>query len=335
MTPIYALCYQLARLIPSKSLRRRAKGICLYKAQHPKVARYLNKNYVAPFLKGELKHYELVPSKHSKIDKNSQNFNKTAPTKSFESPKIIWQFWAQGEKNAPSLIKSCLNSARKQMNDYEIIILDEQNLSDFINFPPFVREKLASGAFGAAFFSDLLRVSLLASYGGVWLDASIFLSGKIPANLLKKDFFAFQRSTLPPSDYKLWQGFDYRYFIWADDFAVRLFSAFLVAKPRHKIMLALQDILLDFWRCESSLPHYFTLHIIFDLLMKTPKFSALNCENLGDTAVHLVQLHAKEPFDEHLWQEICAKSSIHKLTHKSKSPQPFVDGILGLKDTNE
>ncbi|MCW1667925.1 capsular polysaccharide synthesis protein [Campylobacter jejuni] len=37
-------------------------------------------------------------------------------------------------------------------------------------------------------FSDLLRVSLLNNYGGIWLDAGMFLSGEIQKEILDQDF---------------------------------------------------------------------------------------------------------------------------------------------------
>lgn len=311
---LYTLCYHLSRLIPIKALRRRLKGIFLYKKEQPKALEYLNQNYISPFLKGELKHYEFKPLKE------------------FKDSKIIWQFWAQGKENAPRLVQTCLASIQAQMKDYEIIVLDESTVQDYINFPPLILQKLENGTLSKTFFSDLLRVCLLASYGGVWLDATIFLSAKIPQSLLEKDFFAFQRSKEPPQDYKLWQGFDYRYFIWDEGFKIRLLSSFIIAKPRHKLLLALQDMMISFWLKEDKLPHYFTFQLLFELLVSNEAYASFNCEITNDTDAHLLQLHAKEPFDEALWAEIQQKSPVHKLTYFKNLPEnSMVSRILKLK----
>lgn len=141
------------------------------------------------------------------------------------------------------------------------------------------------------FFSDLLRVALLGTYGGIWMDASIFLSTQLPSHILNAEFFAFQRSIMPPKDAKIWTKFNGGYFVWDEEFRVRLFSAFLRSTPKHPIILALSDILLSYWERETRLVHYYALHIIFDLLIKTPKFASLNCEITNDTDIHLLLLH--------------------------------------------
>ena len=309
----------LTKLIPIRSLRRRARGALLWHKEHPQVSRYLNANYVAPFLDGKLPHYE------------------SKPLKEFKDDKIIWQLWFQGYDNAPQLVKRCFDSIQKQMGDeYQIIILDEKNISEYIALPPFVWDKLKQGALSKTFFSDLLRVCLLATYGGVWIDATIYLSGKIHANWLSQDFFALQRSLVPPQDYKEWQIFNSGYFIWDKDFKVRLLSSFIIAKAHHPIILALQDILLTYWQRENKLVHYFLLHFIFELLLQDERYAKLNCAITNDTDSHLLQLHAKKPFDAALWQEIQHITPLHKLTYfKNLDENSMVGRILNLKEQNE
>ncbi|EAJ0872075.1 glycosyl transferase, partial [Campylobacter coli] len=43
--------YKLSNLIPIKSLRRKLRAHIAYKIEHPKVSKYLNENYIQPFLK--------------------------------------------------------------------------------------------------------------------------------------------------------------------------------------------------------------------------------------------------------------------------------------------
>lgn len=220
--------------------------------------------------------------------------------------------------------------------NYTIIILDEKNISEYIALPPFVWDKLSNSTLSKTFFSDLLRVCLLATYGGVWLDATIYLSGKIPTNLLSQDFFAFQRSVMPPQDYKIWQSFNNGYFVWDKEFKIRILNSFMSAKAHHPIILALQDILLAYWQSEQNAKHYFMFQIIFELLLQNEFYAKLNCAITNDTDVHLLQLHAKEPFDETLWKDIQRISSVHKLTYfKDLDENSMAERILNLKEDNE
>ncbi|HEC1759976.1 TPA: glycosyl transferase, partial [Campylobacter lari] len=183
------LIKKLSSFIPIKSIRRKLRNHIQYKLEHPKVTNYLLNNYVNPFLEGKIPHFNFEKKYH------------------FINDKIIWQFWYQGKDQASPMIQQCFNSVQSQMkDDYTIIILDKDNIKDYLDFPPYVIEKLESNFFGEktiTFFSDLLRVCLLATYGGIWCDASIFLSSKIPSELCDKDFFTFERSKTKPSKEKL------------------------------------------------------------------------------------------------------------------------------------
>lgn len=47
------------------------------------------------------------------------------------------------------MIQQCFNSVQSQMkDDYTIIILDKDNIKDYLDFPPFVIEKLENNFFG-------------------------------------------------------------------------------------------------------------------------------------------------------------------------------------------
>ena len=86
-------------------------------------------------------------------------------------PKIIWAFW--DSKEMPELVKICINNWKELHPDFEINILNNETIHTFLpNFP-----KLKD--FNPVFKSDLLRLSLLKEYGGIYLDASVFLNQRL------------------------------------------------------------------------------------------------------------------------------------------------------------
>lgn len=86
-------------------------------------------------------------------------------------PKIIWAFW--DSKEMPELVKICINNWKELHPDFEINILNNETIQAFLpNFP-----KLKD--FNPVFKSDLLRLSLLKEYGGIYLDASVFLNQRL------------------------------------------------------------------------------------------------------------------------------------------------------------
>lgn len=92
-------------------------------------------------------------------------------------PKIVWFSWLQGIDQAPDLVKVCLASQRKHLPDYEFRVFDLSNYQHWIELPEYIVRKYKKGLIPAASFSDLLRLSVLQKYGGVWMDATVFCSG--------------------------------------------------------------------------------------------------------------------------------------------------------------
>lgn len=86
-------------------------------------------------------------------------------------PKIIWTFWNTEE--LPEIIEKCIESWKVQNKNYEIIILNPKNLDKYLGDGATMN--LLQWKFNDCHqkFSDLVRLNILAKYGGVWMDASI------------------------------------------------------------------------------------------------------------------------------------------------------------------
>ena len=85
----------------------------------------------------------------------------------------IWFCWLQGIEEAPLLVKRCLESLRKNIPDKKVIVIDGNNLGEYVNMPDYIMDKWQRGIIGNAHFSDLLRLELLIEKGGYWIDATV------------------------------------------------------------------------------------------------------------------------------------------------------------------
>ncbi|MDN2664295.1 capsular polysaccharide synthesis protein [Psychromonas sp. 14N.309.X.WAT.B.A12] len=108
-------------------------------------------------------------------------------------PRKIWLLWYQGLENAPYLIKKCIASWVKHNPTWEIIVLDESNLHNYITLetPQETLTKLSP-----AHRSDLLRLKLLHEYGGVWADSTTFCNKPLDQwidTCSQSGFFVFDR----------------------------------------------------------------------------------------------------------------------------------------------
>jgi hypothetical protein len=103
-------------------------------------------------------------------------------------PKIIWFLWLQGLTKAPLVVHKCHDSWLKHNPGWQLIFLDTNNLSDHID--------LKQGDITDQSFSDILRINLLAKYGGVWVDATCYCTKPLDEWLpeyMGTGFFAFNR----------------------------------------------------------------------------------------------------------------------------------------------
>lgn len=108
----------------------------------------------------------------------------------------IWICWFQGEEEAPEIVKKCINSVRKHASGDEVIILTEENITDFVTIPNIVLEKYRDGQISKTHFSDIVRLNLLAQQGGLWVDATVFMTRDLDLSLyFHSDFVSLKHST--------------------------------------------------------------------------------------------------------------------------------------------
>lgn len=126
----------------------------------------------------------------------------------------IWVFWGQGEENMPPLVKACYRQLNKYNNNIYLITYD--NARDYIDLPEIIYQKVRNGKLSWAHFSDIVRTSLLAKYGGLWLDATVWVSGKLPIEkILEKPFWsANSKSEHRDSDVCFWTSGEWNWSTW-------------------------------------------------------------------------------------------------------------------------
>lgn len=205
---------------------------------------------------------------------------------------IIWQYWGQGlDDELPELIRYCFASVDKHKGEYRVIRLSDNSLGEYLQLPDIVAERLQQGeGYTRTFFSDLLRVALLATYGGIWLDATIYLSDELPEYVHRGDFFAYQRSEQEPlSVQRDFRSSYYAYWGWQPEFEVRMLNAFLVSKPQSPLALDLYSLLLAYWQEEESVKDYFFFQVLFNLLAKD-RHAYIQQEVVSDCLPHLLGL---------------------------------------------
>jgi hypothetical protein len=129
--------------------------------------------------------------------------SKESISKSYTIPKKIWTFWSV---KSPSYFASfCIERWKALHPDYQVIVINEDNIVEYL--PEFDMTLFNHPLLPIQNVSDLIRLSLLENYGGVWLDASVFIEDRIDeiidiqSNQL--DFFGYfdklgEKRQIPP-----------------------------------------------------------------------------------------------------------------------------------------
>ena len=239
------------------------------------------------------------------------------PKKELEnSEKIIWQYWGQGlsKDDVPEVVQICFDSIDKYKGEYQVIRLCDENISEYIDFPQFVIDKYISGTFGKAHFSDLVRLALLYTYGGVWLDATILLTAPLEDMFKNNDWFMYQRDW-NQEDKKQWRRTYAYYFSWNRKFKVRLLNSIIYSKKKTEVIADLYNMLLYYWKTADNVKDYFFFQILFTQYME--RFPERNCNIVSDCLPNMLQMYITGSYRKYDISEILKRISIHKLSYKT------------------
>lgn len=211
--------------------------------------------------------------------------------------KIVWQYWDKGIAHAPPQVKTCFKSVEKYIPEgYQLIRLDNTNLNEYIDIPPFIKGKKIS----PAHFADFIRVLLLHQYGGIWMDATIYLTGPIPKLILDAPFFVFK----------------YGDSNWA------MFSNWFMRSERGNYLTALLlSAISNYWRANLTAHNYFFFHYLFECILMSNEHAREQYDKsprLSSPVAQALQHQLWKPFNQLKWVEITGLTSIHKLTWKCK-----------------
>lgn len=235
--------------------------------------------------------------------------------------QIIWQYWAQGfDGELPEVVKCCLESVDKYKGNYEVIRLSDETISQYVDIPDCIWAKRGHG-FSVTAFSNILRLALLDTYGGLWLDSTVLLTGEIPDYLAENDYFMFQRDE-DEINKKYWEGTYAYYFGWGNDFRVRVLTSIVYSKAGSRFIDDYLNLLLYVWKVNDCYPFYFTFQVLYNQLVASG-MSASACKIVNDCPPHCLMQIINDPNAPFTIDETLEKCTMHKLTYKELCVENF------------
>lgn len=218
----------------------------------------------------------------------------------------IWVYWAQGFESAPPIIQACLKQLKAMAGTREVIELTNQNYTEYVTIPKYIIKKVESGAISLTHFSDILRLTLLAEHGGIWVDSTIWVSQKDAF----KDFENYSFYTIKSGD------------VDTPCISKGRWSAFCLASGKNNVGLSLmQRFLHSYWKKEESLIAY----LLIDYLIAMIYEECVDFRKMVDAVpvnnqqrFVLMRSLAKE-YDANKVADIQKQCALHKLTYKVRN----------------
>lgn len=243
---------------------------------------------------------------------------------------VIWQYWDNGYENSPLIVKACMSSVKANANGYEHIILNDSSLKDYLTLPQHIMNKYKSGVINKTHFSEIVRISLLAEYGGIWLDATILLTDQISNMFKTNSKYLFVR--VPNSDI----------------FGPKeiLFNTWILSSPvNSEYFNRLKSFFYNYWLQEKKQIDYFICDLamkqIFDSFLTHRERNEINeaASSLNIIDCHNLQFLLTHEFSQNKLNKLLQRSPVHKLTFyfatNATRPYPgkdFLNWVLGEAD---
>lgn len=212
----------------------------------------------------------------------------------------------------PEIVRACVASLERNAGDKEIIVITDENYKEFVNFPEWLEEKRRKNIISRTIYSDLLRLNILSTYGGIWIDSTFFSIGSCLGDYMDLSLWSIKRP-------------DYMHCSVASGYFAN-YSLGCTYENRW-IFATVRDFLYNYWKHYDRLVDYLLTDYAIVLAQRHNKeiadaFTRIEPNNRWCDELWKV---LGKPYDEEVWQHICEGTKLFKLTWKQSFPKE-VDG---------
>lgn len=232
--------------------------------------------------------------------------------------EYIFQAWFQGLENAPEIVKKCIASVEHFKGNRKHVIITDDNLLEWCHLPDYIVEKYRAGIIDRTHFSDIIRLALLAEYGGYWIDATCLMTADFDKDVDKLDLFLYNS--------------------WGTSlFYTLIQSCFIRARAGHPLVCAWRDMIYQYWKEENQKIHYFLVHFMFKALLYDKRFKSMFDEMpfVPFIPTHRISFEGNKKYDKDLMDDIFEGAFWQKLAWGIKKEDVDPDTILGFVVYND
>ena len=216
---------------------------------------------------------------------------------------IIWVMWWQGEEGMPPIVKACYDRLLYVSKGMEVILLTKNNWSLYVQLPKCILGKFDQGIITITHLSDIIRFSLLNNYGGIWLDATVYLDS-IPNEILDNDFYTLHAPGMFPT------------FLGNSNWSTFLIS---ITRPNTLFTFCMVELFHKYWEKQNTLIDYLLIDGFITLLYDSVMEIKTMIDSLPENR-HFYDLNVNinSEYNESDFKMMLNKSPAQKLTYKKE-----------------
>lgn len=237
-----------------------------------------------------------------------------------DGEKIIWVLWLQGIEHAPEIVKCCIESIFKHKGEYKVQFLTAENMFNYVNIPDYIIKKWKNGIITNTHLSDIIRTDLLIRYGGIWLDATTYLTGDLPSYVIDSSFFAYKRGN-------------------TRDKTILANNWLLSSNKDTRLLLCVRELLFEYWKKEKKLKEYFIWQLCMTISIECYPKDWENVLWVPDVLPEMMRWNLFKKKENNSFDEITKMTSIHKLSYKIQIPSntegTIYEYILSKEEEND
>lgn len=267
------------------------------------------------FMKKDEKYIDLLCSYLKKfeqplIDKYNSMTTKDNITQ-MKDKVPVWVCWFQGEENMPELCKINYRQLKKMLpENAELHLITLDNYKQYADIPNFIMEKVMRGKITYTQLSDILRWTLLARWGGLWIDSTVYCAKEIDEEFLLNP--AFWSIRLDKIDDPNCIGQVISNCQW---------SGFMLKDRSNSLLVKyVLDATLLYWEKHDTIIDYFLQNLLLKVAYENIESIKETIDNLNLNNKNVYDLHVimDKGFEQEKFDSIVKDTTFFKLTWKQK-----------------
>ncbi|MDY6353067.1 MAG: capsular polysaccharide synthesis protein [Lachnospiraceae bacterium] len=239
-------------------------------------------------------------------------------------PIPVWFIWWQGPKRMPPLVRACLSSLKRALPEdiTSLHLITSWNIGQYVTLPSWIKEKASAGKIDPTHLSDIVRMSLLDNYGGLYTDATFYFTEAINRPLLTdRDFFTL--CDRKKDWYDLVRG------RWSCNFFYKRTDPYGGSSDHTKTFFHfIKNALYLYWAKEDKLQDYYIFDYMIDSAYRNLPGVREIFDSLPDTNPKVADMvfALNDSYSQKRLLEFTADTRIFKLSNKIPLMETTADG---------